>query len=335
MGVRLPKIFIDLEPDLKTGTIKIANSVHFNKKFENTNISSALNNYVIDRYYLSNSQNEYVYEIYDKEAMKSFIINSFDEFKEFVSNNGEYQLQLDERSVAKLQGMLIVGATRSGKTYFIYYLILQLCLKKKKCTLYFADPKRSSLYVLGKHLIIENNSCEIDDIITDLKVFYSNMKERENEMEIQLNTKIDADYRDFNLKPSIFIIDEYASFIGVVQTLPKEQRDEVNSIIRSIVLMGNQLGYFLIIIMQKSDATTIPTMIRDNLTFKVVLGNAEDTTYTTSFGTGVEIPLHNFKTGEGVFTESGIINTPKLLAIPTLNFDILSAVKELVNTVTG
>ena len=93
--------------------------------------------------------------------------------------------------------------------------------------------------------------------------------------------------------------------------------------------MGAQLGFFIIIVMQKSDATTINTMIRDNLTCKVVMGNAEDTTYITAFGNGVEIPKHEFKVGEGVFTNSGYVNSPKLLTVPTLDFDILGAFEDV------
>ena len=79
--------------------------------------------------------------------------------------------------------------------------------------------------------------------------------------------------------------------------------------------------------MQKSDATLISTALRDNLPLKIVLGNAEPTTYETTFGKSVNIPPLNYLQGDGVFTEPKLASTPKLVQFPTLNFDILEAVK--------
>ena len=59
-----------------------------------------------------------------------------------------------------------------------------------------------------------------------------------------------------------------------------------------------------------------------------MLGNSEQQTYVTAFGTGVDIPNRHYKVGEGVFTEPVIASEPKLLQCPFLNFDILEAVRK-------
>lgn len=56
-----------------------------------------------------------------------------------------------------------------------------------------------------------------------------------------------------------------------------------------------------------------------------MLGNAEDQTYVTAFGAGVDIPERKMKIGEGVYTYPAVAEKPKLCAFPTLNFDILDA----------
>ena len=102
-----------------------------------------------------------------------------------------------------------------------------------------------------------------------------------------------------------------------------------------VILQGRQLGFFVFLVMQKSDATLIDTALRDNIPLKIVLGNSEQQTYVTAFGAGVDVPNRHYQTGEGVFTEPVIAPEPKLVQFPFLDFDILSFCKQnsrVVNT---
>ena len=78
-------------------------------------------------------------------------------------------------------------------------------------------------------------------------------------------------------------------------------------------------GVFLFLIMQKSDATTLPTAIRSNLLLKIVLGNASSTTYTTTFESSSDVPNFNFLQGQGVYLDD-TMTVPKLLSFPYLRF---------------
>lgn len=93
----------------------------------------------------------------------------------------------------------------------------------------------------------------------------------------KLSGKLGADFSDFLLPAYIFILDEFAAFQASVSK-DKKRRDEVEEILRNVVLMGRQLGFFAWIAMQKSDSSDIPTAIRDNLPWKICLGNAPSTT---------------------------------------------------------
>ncbi|WP_281512695.1 FtsK/SpoIIIE domain-containing protein [Mammaliicoccus vitulinus] len=221
---------------------------------------------------------------------------------------------------------MLVGQTGSGKTYALYSLILQMLSKDISYNIFFADPKNSSLAILGQNISAENTATEIDEIIKLLQDFNEKMSLRKQEIKMSLNKKLEGTYADFNYEPYIFIFDEFASFQSVLLTLEKKKRDEVSKLLSQVILQGRQLGFFLWIVMQKSDATLLPTNLRENLPVKFVLGNAEKQTYTTAFGSGIDIPTKNFDLGQGVFTCPVIASTPKICHFSYLNFDILKSV---------
>lgn len=332
----LPDIYSNFEKNFNYGKLFIENSIKLEKRLSTVELSSALGKYVIEQYYLTASQNHYVYEIYNTEIERQLYFDTLLDFESQTHHIEKYQVFIDDVTVIRIHHFLIVGSTGTGKTYALYSLILQALLKPIQYNLYFADPKNSSLAQLGEKIDQERTAYNIQDIIALIELVYQNMIERQFILKKNLSKKIDADYTDLKRPPIILIFDEYASFKGVLNTLDKKTRDKVDSQLQSIVLMGRQLGCFLWIIMQKSDATTLPTQLRDNLVFKVVLGNAEATTYVTTFGASAnsEIPEKKMGLGEGVYTYPQLANRPKLLAFPVLKFDINLAFDELLSKKT-
>ena len=324
----LPKIKVDFADDFSKAKLLIEN-INIHKDIGNVNISFALNDFIVDRAYLSNDENYHVFEIYDSNIDQQYKFDSFDELKELSAQVDDYTLLIDKSIAISLYGTLLVGQTGSGKTYALYSLILQMLIKNVHYNIYFADPKNSSLAVLGEKISKENTATDIDDIIELLKRFNEIMIERKAKIKEKLNMKLEGTYADFQYEPYIFIFDEFASFQTVLQTMEKKKRDEVMKLLSQVVLQGRQLGFFLWIVMQKSDATLLPTNLRENLPVKFVLGNAEKQTYTTAFGTGVDTPEKNFQLGQGVFTCPIVANTPKICHFSYLNFDILEAVNPL------
>lgn len=324
-----PTIKLSVSADLTTGILKIRNSVRLNKRLDDFDLSAALGIYKVERHYLSNDANYYIYELLRADKSFRMIFENRTDFNNYAARCGTYQLFLDSRTTCNLQHTLIVGQTGSGKTYALFSLILQMLNKPIQHHLYFIDPKGASVDVLGQNLFPNRTVSEFDDIMAMLETFVSEMANRKAEMHNNLGSynKLDADYTYFNLSPHILLIDEYAAFMAVVNSKSKGIRDHVNELMSQIVLMGRQLGFFAFIVMQKSDATLISTALRDNLPLKIVLGNAEPTTYETTFGKSIDIPPLNYLQGDGVFTEPTLANTPKLVQFPTLNFDILEAAK--------
>lgn len=325
----LPKVELAFSDNLLTGTLKVQNTVKLNKRLHDIDFSAALENYKIERHYLSRDANWYVYELLRADVSFRMHFNALANFVNAARQVAPYDIFLDMRSICQLQHTLLVGQTGSGKTYALYSLILQMLCKRVPYELYFADPKGSSISVLSQQIAPDRTAVTFDEIVDLLENFVGAMEDRKAEFADQLNIRLDADYRYFELAPHVLIIDEYAAFSAVIATKEKKVRDHVEALMHQIILMGRQLGFFVILVMQKSDAKLITTALRDNIPLKIVLGNAEDTTYETTFGTGVDIPPMDYPPGDGVFTEPTLAKTPKLVQFPTLDFDILNAAKEV------
>lgn len=321
----VPKMIITLDEDLQTGTIKLKNSIKFNNKFDTIlDLSAGLAKYKVEYDYISDDSNHYIYNIVKADTSFKISFKSDEEFSEYSRKISDYSLFLDSRSVVKVQHTLIVGQTGSGKTYALYSLLLQMKLKKIPYYIFINDPKGASLAILGDEIANGRTATNNYEICQQLANFVSEMQKRKNEIKSFLATKLDSDYSDFGFSPYIFVIDEFASFSTWLKVQPKAERDVVLKNLHELVLQGRQLGFFLFLLMQKSDATLIDTVIRENLPLKIVLGNSESQTYVTTFG-HVDIPNRHYLTGEGVFTEPKIAPAPKLVEMPYLEFDILKS----------
>ncbi len=326
--IEVPKIEIHFSNDLCKGVLKIRNTIKNDRRLDNSVLSPALGDYVVEQHYMSDNQDYYIYELYDSTKTYKQVFNCFDEFIGYSRTISEYKLFLDQRYQVDMQHFLICGQTGSGKTYSLYSLLFQMLTKETSYDIYFADPKASSLSVFANLVGAINIGENLNEITDILRLFSAEMQKRKIELKDCLNSRLDTDYRSFGLKPLVLIIDEYSSYITALNNREKSLRDEVKSIITEIVLQGRQLGVFLIIAMQKSDASIIDTFIRDNLTCKCVLGNAEPTTYVTTFA-HADIPNKNYQKGEGVFTEPSIAPEPRIVNFPYLRFDINEACRTI------
>lgn len=325
----LPMIRIKLDRGMLSGKVHIQNHVKFDKKLEDVKLSSCLGRFIVSQQYCSDDCNWYIFEFEDSCLDRRFVFKSVDELKICAESVGDYKFKIDKKTTVPLASSLFVGATGSGKTYMTYYLVLSMLCWKNRPIIYFADPKNSSLVVLGNVIDKDKTSGDIEGIVALLEKFCDEMELRKIELQERLNEKLDADYKDFGFTPHVLIIDEYSSFMSAINEEKKQIRDHVSKLIRTIVLQGRQLGYVLLVLMQKSDSSDISTSIRSNLVFTVVLGNATRTTLLTAFEESADIPIRKFEKGEGIYTYQGLTRQPSLISFPTLEFDILDGTKKL------
>lgn len=325
----LPKIRIEIDADMLSGKVYVKNHVKYDKRLEDVQLSSALGRFIVSQQYCSDDGNWYTYEFEDACLKRKLTFDDVEELRACAEDAGDYTIKIDQKTTVPLASSLIVGATGSGKTYSVYHMVLSMLCWQHRPSLYFADPKNSSLVLFGNAIDKDKTTGDIDGIVTLLEQFCDQMEQRKIELQEKLNEKLDADYRDFGMSPHVFIIDEYSSFMSVINEEKKQTRDHVNRLVRSIVLQGRQLGFFLFVLMQKSDSSDISTAIRSNLIFTVVLGNATRTTLLTAFEESADIPVRKFDKGEGVYTYQGMTRQPCLISFPKLKFDLLSAARQL------
>ena len=327
---RLPRVEIRFEgKGLTCGIVAIQNHIKTDSSLAAVNLSSALGVYVVDAQYIEDDNNYYCYEISDSRIDRQLTFSSYQALADYAhkhtDKHGPYTLFMDGRNEGiKIRSMLLVGITGSGKSYALMGLIAQLLNWPVLPVIYFADPKGSDIAVLGGTFAPERTADDIDGIIDLLRQFYSAMLARKAEMRDKLSGKLGADFTEWRLPAYIFIMDEYAAFQASIAK-DKRRREEVEEILRNVVLMGRQLGFFAWICMQKSDSSDIPTAIRDNLPLKICLGNAPATTLMTIFGHAADLPSRHWGKGQGLIYCDGITAAPRPVSFTKLNFDIFGA----------
>ena len=315
---KIPAIKIEFDDkNMKTGKLSIRDSLEFHERLESATFTPVLKNYKIESFYISDDGDWFIYEFYD---ISTQFQQRFDELNDYLTwatdNANPYQLRYDERLTANLSHFLLVGATRSGKTYGLLGLLLQMLNKPINYDLYFADPKNDQIRKVGNWVNSKKAAVTTDEIIVLIDDAYQRLLDREKEMEQATADRMTGDYRDVNLEPIIIIFDEFSSFISV---LDNKQKKIVIGQLTAVVQRGAGAGVFLFLIMQKSDSTTLPTSIRSNLLLKIVLGNAPSTTYTTAFESSSDIPEFRFSVGQGVYMDD-TMSKPMLISFPHLRF---------------
>ncbi|OUN21144.1 hypothetical protein B5G34_12395 [Flavonifractor sp. An82] len=326
---RLPRVKIRFDDrTLTAGLVEVQNHIKSDSSLAAVNLSSALGVYVVDAQYISDDNNYYCYEISDSRIDRQLQFDSYTALSDYARKHtgkyGPYTLFADGRNEGiKIRSLLLVGITGAGKSYALMGLIAQLQNWPIPPVVYYADPKGSDIAVLGGSLVPERTADDIDGIIDLLHAFYAAMMERKEEMRGKLSGKLGADYTEFQLPAYVFLFDEFAAFQASISR-DKKRRDEVEELMRNVVLIGRQLGFFAWISMQKSDSGDIPTAIRDNLPLKICLGNAPSTTMMTIFGHTSDLPSRHWGKGRGLIYCDGITAAPRPVSFPTLNFDIFA-----------
>lgn len=316
--VSVPKISLDLKNDVLI--VRIQNSIRFAKQLDSIDISSVLpTNLIIENSYFDKGQNWRIFEVSSLSENDRLLIHSFENFKAETAKYGRYELFVDSKLTLDFGHFLIVGKTGSGKTYFMFSLLLQALLKD--CKIYVIDPKNSDLAQIGK--LVGHFGTDIESTLGLLNDFRTVINDRKKTLKELSSGDLARDYRAYDLKPILLVFDEYAAFISRLSSKPKSVRDKVSEVVDTVVFEGRQLGIFLICGMQKSDASTFPTRLRDNMMFRCVLGNSEQTTLVTTFGYE-NIPKILMELGQGLYMTSKT-NVPKFINTPTLDFDIYNS----------
>lgn len=185
--------------------------------------------------------------------------------------NGVNGINLDMNNVVHLA---ISGASGSGKSHFVRYLIL--CLKKFTNQIICIDPKLSDIYLLGKELDLEvfapTQGANLNSFITEVNELLgrviNKIYERQEILLTQPNKYFERIY---------VVIDE---LLALVQGSSKQAREAFSQLLGTIALLGRQTQISLVLLSQRFDANAFGgnTAVREQLNCICILGEVNANT---------------------------------------------------------
>ncbi|MDI6551860.1 cell division protein FtsK [Leuconostoc suionicum] len=171
---------------------------------------------------------------------------------------------------------LLSGNVGTGKSYTMFAIIGQLLQVTK--FVYIIDPKRSDLAGLKHVPELKNNvfsvASEINQAVID---FYTKMMARAEKIEaIKVSGQVGT-YKDFGFAPYFLVFDEFGAYYEMNDRLAyddptKASYETAMSNLREIAMLGRELGFYILIGMQRPDAGSLPMAIRNQLNMRINMG---------------------------------------------------------------
>lgn len=271
-------------------------------------------------------------ELVDKELKDSYVeyvllydtIANRITIDEAVAENGRLKLMESVYwEYDKLPHMLIAGGTGGGKSYFILTIIEALL--HTNANLYILDPKNSDLADL--ETVMNNVYYRKDDMLACVNRFYDEMLARSEELKQHPNYKTGENYAYLGLPANFLIFDEYVAFMDM---LGRESTEVMNKL-KQIVMLGRQVGFFLILACQRPDAKYLGDGIRDQFNFRVALGRMSELGYGMMFGeTNKDFFLKQIKGRGYVDVGTSVISEFYTPLVPK-GYDFLKQIGKLTN----
>lgn len=171
---------------------------------------------------------------------------------------------------------LISGNVGTGKSYTMFAIIGQLLQVTKYVDI--IDPKRSDLaslkYVDELKGRVHSTASEINNAV--IKYYQLMMKRAERMEELKASGHIGT-YKDFSFEPCFLIFDEFGAFVEMNDRLAyddpiKASYDIAMSNLNEIAMLGRELGFYILIGMQRPDAGSLPMAVRNQLNMRINMG---------------------------------------------------------------
>lgn len=265
--------------------------------------------YVVEDYYITQNNAEIII-LY--EDIKTYKPEKYT-LKEYVSkvkSMGLLELYFDRKHTVNVNDYphyLISGSSGSGKSYFANEVVIQAIVKGWEVVI--CDLKRS----YGLYRGFTDYVYEVEDILEKLLSVESDMSERMERLQPELDRNPRVLAVDIGYKPKLVVIEEY---ISLQASLDKKKKDELERVVKNLSVLARQSSIHLMIVMQSAGTENIQSTTRSNLT-KVLLGNAQSNILTSTFGNGVDIPNVNSKLNKG----EGLIQLDRITMLKVPKID--------------
>lgn len=195
--------------------------------------------------------------------------------------------------------LLVVGPSGSGKSYFLYSLLKYIQQEGANEYSYVIDGK-GELNEQAERLGFGFTTAAIDEAglykaISYIECVHSEM--------INRNTKNSLFKSDL---PVFLIIDEYLALMNLIESKKgKKEKERIEKIIQNIAVLGRSQGIFLVIALQRMKANILNTIITDNLTNRIALGNLSKVGFELVFERVKDKSILSRNTGEGFILRNG------------------------------
>lgn len=185
--------------------------------------------------------------------------------------SGEYKML----NIAQAPHILTAGSTGSGKTIFLYSIIVSLISQYNKEELEFViiDPKQTDFIFFDGLPHLRNGEVILDaekavEILTDLT---ENELEKRTEMLRQSRSRDLFSYNQKNpdnpMKPIVVIIDEYADLVQVAD-LEGRKKDFERQMIR-LAQRSRNVGIHLVVATQRPSADIVTSNLKTNIPCRI------------------------------------------------------------------
>lgn len=298
---------------------------------------------VVDTFQRDITGKFFIAEILDLKADNQYIFEDMQQYLDVLNNSKKYEIPIMKNGVnidlSKTPHMLISGLTGSGKSYSLYHLMFSLILKGHD--LFIVDRKQVLTKlgsIIGDDRVADENPKESDQIFELVERVENIMNERQEILKNDDKYKddVEAGFKSANWKNICLVIDELGALTQDLAALKKDKRDRFYSALGNIAMKGRSTGVSLMISLQQANAQSFNgTGIRDQLSFKMVLGNSDRQTREILFSSQ-DISDVKLKPGQAYFTKADTRNKPGFLFMPTFKFELtIPNLKTLVEMQNG
>ena len=225
--VELPKIKItDNEIIVSLKNLKIRTII---ERYLNSFSTALPERYIVEDYYISqnNAQVIIIYEDIKTYKAEEYLLC---EYKKKIESMNILDLYFDRKHILNVNDyphFLISGSTGSGKSYFANELVIQAIIKGWEVVI--CDLKRS----YGLYRDFTDYCYEIDDIVKKLQSVESEMNNRMQALQPELDKNPRTLAVDIGYKPMLVVIEEY---ISLQSSLDKKQKEELERVLLTAIV---------------------------------------------------------------------------------------------------
>lgn len=187
--------------------------------------------------------------------------------------------------------MLLAGASGSGKSFALLFLIGKLLQRYPDIVLYICDFKKSDEFAFLSEYEHYFAGRECYSGVIEYYQQFTEMREAGH-----------------NNRRFLLIFDEYPAFINYLQTQDKTNKtkfaNDVLGAVAEVLMLGRGIKFGIWIVVQRADSTLFSNGARDNFMVVIGLGRLSKEQKGMIF-TGQDIPDYIMDKGEGLILADG------------------------------